>query len=241
MVGTLVNAAAVVAGSTLGLVLRRRAASARTGSVMQGLGLVTLFIGAQMAYQAMVTEDPAAPLLPVLIGMALGGYVGERWQIEARLEALGEHAKKAVERRFGSQDGEFARAFVASSLLFVVGPMTVVGSLADGMSGDARILLTKSVMDGIASVAFASALGPGVFLSAGTVLIYQGSLTLAGAVLGRAFSPLALVAMNASGGLLILAIGLNMVGATRIPTGNLLPALGAAPLLAWLWAWLHLP
>lgn len=241
MVGTLVNAAAVVVGSTLGLALRRRAASAGTGSVMQGLGLVTLFIGAQMAHEALVSGNPAAPLLPVLISMALGGYLGERWRIEARLEALGERVRQAVERRFGSQDGEFARAFVASSLLFVVGPMTVVGSLADGMFGDARILLTKAVMDGIASVAFASALGPGVFLSAGTVLIYQGSLTLAGAMLGRAFSSLALAAISASGGLLILAIGLNMVGATRISTGNLLPALGAAPLLTWLWSRFHLP
>lgn len=241
MVGTLVNAAAVVAGSTLGMILRRRASSAATDIVMQGLGLVTLFIGAQMAFESMVTGHPTAPLLPVLVSMALGAYAGERWGIEAGLARLGERARQAVERRFGRQDGEFARAFVASSLLFVVGPMTVVGSLADGMSGDARILLTKSVMDGIASVAFASALGPGVFLSAGTVLVYQGALTLAGALMGRAFDPLTLASLDAAGGLLILAIGLNMVGATRLPTGNLLPALAFSPLLAWAWSHLSLP
>ncbi len=241
MVGTLVNAAAVVAGSALGMVLRRRADPAATDTVMQGLGLVTLFIGGQMAYEAIVTRQPAAPLLPVLVGMALGAYLGERWAIERQLGRLGERARELVERRFGRQDGEFARAFVASSLLFVVGPMTVVGSLADGMSGDARILLTKSVMDGIASVAFASALGPGVFLSAGTVLVYQGALTLAGAAMGRALDPLTMGTVDAAGGLLILAIGLNMVGATRLPTGNLLPALAAAPLLAWLWRGLGLP
>ncbi|HEY8498008.1 MAG TPA: DUF554 domain-containing protein [Limnochordales bacterium] len=241
MVGTLVNAAAVVAGSTLGMILRRRASSAATDTVMQGLGLVTLFIGAQMAFEAMVAGHPTAPLLPVLVSMALGAYAGERWGIEAGLARLGERARQAVERRFGRQDGEFARAFVASSLLFVVGPMTVVGSLADGMSGDARILLTKSVMDGIASVAFASALGPGVFLSAGTVLVYQGALTLAGALMGRAFDPLTLASLDAAGGLLILAIGLNMVGATRLPTGNLLPALAFSPLLAWAWSHLSLP
>jgi len=241
MVGTLVNAAAIVAGSTLGMVLRRRAASAATDTVMQGLGLVTLLVGGQMAYEAISTRQPAAPLLSVLVGMALGAYLGERWAIERRLSRLGERARELVERRFGRQDGEFVRAFVASSLLFAVGPMAVVGSLADGISGDARILLTKSAMDGIASVALASAMGPGVFLSAGTVLIYQGALTLAGAVLGRAFDPLTMSAIDAAGGLLILAIGLNMVGATRLPIGNLLPALAASPLLAWVWKGLGLP
>ncbi|HEY8424833.1 MAG TPA: DUF554 domain-containing protein [Limnochordales bacterium] len=241
MVGTLVNAAAIVAGSTLGMVLRRRAASAATDTVMQGLGLVTLLVGGQMAYEAISTRQPAAPLLSVLVGMALGAYLGERWAIERRLSRLGERARELVERRFGRQDGEFVRAFVASSLLFAVGPMAVVGSLADGISGDARILLTKSAMDGIASVALASAMGPGVFLSAGTVLVYQGSLTLAGAVLGRAFDPLTMSAIDAAGGLLILAIGLNMVGATRLPIGNLLPALAASPLLAWVWKGLGLP
>lgn len=241
MVGTLVNAAAIVAGSTLGMVLRRRAASAATDTVMQGLGLVTLLVGGQMAYEAISTRQPAAPLLSVLVGMALGAYLGERWAIERRLSRLGGRARELVERRFGRQDGEFVRAFVASSLLFAVGPMAVVGSLADGISGDARILLTKSAMDGIASVALASAMGPGVFLSAGTVLIYQGALTLAGAVLGRAFDPLTMSAIDAAGGLLILAIGLNMVGATRLPIGNLLPALAASPLLAWVWKGLGLP
>ncbi|MEW6045046.1 MAG: DUF554 domain-containing protein [Bacillota bacterium] len=241
MTGTLVNTAAILAGSTIGMLVRSRASNAAAVTVIQGLGLATLFIGFEMAYRWMVSESPRASVLLVLLSMALGGYLGERWRIEARLESLGERARKAFERRFGREDGEFARAFVASSLLFAVGPMAVVGSLSDGMFGDSRLLLTKSVMDGIASAALAATMGPGVYLSAGSVFAYQGALTLAGAYLGRSFGPATLAALSASGGLLIVAIGLNMVGATRIATGNLLPALAVAPILAWIWPYLGLP
>lgn len=242
MTGTLVNVGTVVAGSTIGLVLRKRLSRDGTTAAMQGVGLVTLFVGIQMAWEALVTGEPErVSLLPILLSLALGGYLGDRAGIEAWLERMGRRVEEAVERRWGQQDGHFARAFVASSLLFVVGPMTVVGSFNDGMFGDYRVLLTKAVMDGIASTAFAATLGPGVLLSAGTILVYQGALTAAGAIAGRALDPVSLAAISAAGGLVIAGIGFNLLEAARVRTGNLLPALALAPLLAWLWRALGLP
>lgn len=242
MTGTLVNAAGIVAGSVAGLVLRRRAAARGTATAMQAVGLATLFIGLEMAWQPLSAGQPArVPLVPVLLALALGGYLGEVWHLEEGLEGLGDRLRRGVERRLGAQDGDFSRAFVASSLLFVVGPMAVIGSLNDGMTGDCRILLAKSLMDGVASVAFASTMGPGVILSAATVLVYQGVWTLAGVALGASLNPIVLATISAAGGLLIAGLGLNLLDAARVRTGNLLPALLLAPLVVWVWQALGLP
>ncbi|HEY8486047.1 MAG TPA: DUF554 domain-containing protein [Limnochordales bacterium] len=238
MTGTLVNAASIVAGASLGLALRRRSLPRAADTAMHGLGLAVLLIGTRMALEAFAGSGPHPSVLMVLVSLAAGGYLGELWQLEQGLDRFGRWVEQRVASAAG---GEFARSFVSSSLLFVVGPMTVVGSLNDGMFGDWSLLLTKSVMDGIASVAFASTMGPGVMLSAGTVLVYQGALTAVGAWLGRAFDPLTLSAWSATGGLLVLAIGLNMLGATRLRTANLLPSLALAALLAPLWARVGLP
>lgn len=238
MTGTLVNAAAILAGGSLGLALRRRTLPRAAETAMHGLGLTVLLIGARMALEGFSGPPPRPSLLMVLVSMAAGGYLGELWKLEQATERLGQWVEARLARSAG---GDFARCFVASSLLFVVGPMTVVGSLNDGMFGDWSLLLTKSVMDGIASVAFASTMGPGVLLSAGTVLVYQGTLTAAGAWLGGIFDQVTLAAWSATGGLLVTAIGLNMLGATRLRTANLLPALLAVALLAPVWPRLHLP
>ena len=238
MTGTLVNAAAILVGGSLGLALRRRALPAAAETGMHGLGLAVLLIGARMTVDGF-SAPPARPsLLMVLVSMAVGGYLGEWWRLEQRMQQLGHWAEARLAR---ASAGEFARSFVASSLLFVVGPMTVVGSLNDGMFGDWSLLLTKSVMDGIASVAFGSTMGAGVLLSAATVLVYQGLLTAAGAWLGTVVDPSALAPWSVVGGLLVAAIGLNMVGATRLRTANLLPALAVVALLAPWWPRLGLP
>lgn len=238
MTGTLVNAAAIVAGSSVGLALHRRASPAPAQTAMQALGLAVVFIGARMALEAFSANGPRPSILMVLVSLAAGGYLGESWKIEQAMERFGQWVERHAGRWLGDR---VARPFVASSLLFVVGPMTIVGSLNDGMMGDYSLLLTKSVMDGIASVAFASTMGAGVLLSAGTVLVYQGALTMAGAWMGRLFDPYTIQAWSATGGLLVAAIGLNMVGATQIRTANLLPALLVTAVLAWAWRSAGLP
>ncbi len=235
MTGTLLNVAAVIVGATIGSLLGDRLPERVRGIVLQAVGLVTLLIGAQMALQAQ-------NLLIVLASMVLGGALGEAIGIEARLDAAGAW----LERRFGRAAGEtpeevqrgagrFIRGFVSSSLVFCVGPLTILGSIQDGLTGDYRLLSVKSVLDGVTSIAFASALGPGVFFSTLVILVYQGGLSLAARALGAgipdpARNP-AVLEMTAVGGLLILGIGLRLLEIKPIRVGNLLPAIGLAPLL----------
>jgi hypothetical protein len=167
--------------------------------------------------------------------MVLGGLLGQWWDIEQRLGELG----RALEARFskGSSD-KFVTGFVTASLLFCVGPMTVVGCLQDGLKNDHTLLFTKSLMDGISSIALAASLGLGVLFSALVVLLYQGLLTLA-AYLFQGILPGAYIdVMSAAGGLLVLGIGLNLLGNLKIKVANLLPAVFLSPLLLWLGAWL---
>jgi len=189
----------------------------------QGLGLVTALIGLQM-----VIATQNVPI--VLVSVVAGGVVGELIQIEGRLEAFGTR----IEKRFSKQRGTFAKAFVTSTLLYCVGPIAILGALQDGLRGDYSILLTKSGLDGIASVAFASTLGIGVLFSAIPVLAYQGSITIAASLLEPYLTTPIVNEMTAAGGLLILAIALNILRVAKIKVGNLLPAILVAAILAWL-------
>ena len=181
---------------------------------MHALGLATLLIGAKMAFK---TEN----ILIVIGSLAIGGILGEILRIEDGLERLGQFIKSKLK----SQSGNFVLGFVTSSLVFCVGPMTIVGSIKDGISGDASILYAKSILDGFASIAFASTLGIGVIFSALTVLIFQGSLTLLGAQLSFLMEPQILNELSATGGLIIVGIGFNLLGIKKIRVGNFLPAL----------------
>jgi len=221
LLGTVVNVAAIAIGTLIGLALKQRLPERITSIVMQGLGLVTALIGVKMI---IVTEN----VLVVLVSIVVGGVFGELLHIEARLDAFG--AK--VEAKFSREKGTFAKAFVTSSLLYCVGPMAILGALQDGLRGDYSILLTKSGLDGVASVAFASTLGVGVLFSAIPLALYQGGITVGASMLEPFLSSSIVNAMTATGGLLILGIALNILQVTKIRVGNLLPAILIAAALA---------
>lgn len=221
MKGTLFNTTTVIIGSLLGVLIGKRFTERLNTMVMHALGLVTLLIGFRMALK---TEN----ILLVIGSLALGGIIGELIRLEDGLERLGDFIKSKVK----SESSTFVLGFVTSSLVFCVGPMTIVGSIKDGMTGDASILYAKSILDGFASIAFASALGIGVIFSALTVLIFQGFLTLLGAKLSFLTDPKILNELTATGGLVIVGIGFYLLGIKRIKIGNFLPALVLAVIFA---------
>jgi uncharacterized membrane protein YqgA involved in biofilm formation len=220
LLGTATNVAAIILGSIFGLLLRRRLPRRFTIILTQGLGLVTALIGIRMM---IATEN----VLVVLLSIVAGGVVGELFQIERKLDAFG----VGIEKKLSKRRGTFAKAFVTSSLLYCVGPLAILGALQDGLRGDFTLLLTKSGLDGIASVAFASTLGIGVLFSALPVLAYQGSLTIGASLLAPYLTSSVVSEMTATGGLLILGIGLNVLQVTKIKVGNMLPAILIAAIL----------
>ena len=185
-----------------------------------GLGLSTLLIGVQMVLKV---QSP----LVVIASMVIGGVTGELLGIEEALERAGEWLRS----RARSGSGTFVTGYVTASLVFCVGPMTLLGSIQEGLTGNPDIIYTKAMLDGAASVAFASSLGVGVGFAAITVLVFQGALTLLGAQLAFLLRPEILNEVTATGGLLILAIGLLLLEVKRLRVANLLPALVVVVLL----------
>jgi uncharacterized membrane protein YqgA involved in biofilm formation len=214
--GTLVNAAAVVLGGGAGLAVGRRVPERVRDIVMQGVGLATVLIGVQMALQV-------RNVVGLIVSLAVGGAIGEFLRIEELLERLGTLAQQ----RLGPDErsGSFVQGFVTSSLLFCVGPMTLLGAIQDGLGQPPVLLYTKAVLDGISAVALAGALGAGVVLSAVTVLVYQGGVTLLAGVVQRGMTPEVVREVTAVGGVLIFGLGLGILQVRRIRVGNLLPAL----------------
>ena len=235
--GTLVNAATVVAGTTLGLLARGRMSERHNRTLLQVLGLVTLTIGVGMAADlGRVAAGRVPGVILALVALALGAALGETLRLEERLEALGEWLKARV-----GGTGSFTQGFVTASLLFCVGPMTVVGSLQNGLAGDARALLLKAALDGIASVALTGAYGAGVGASVLTVLVVQGGISLGAGGLAAlipdpASDPRVLLVTGA-GGILIAGIAVNLLlaglglDASRVRVGAMLPALALAPVV----------
>ncbi len=221
MKGTLVNTATVILGSLMGMAVGARLPEKVKQIVMSGLGLCTLLIGFKMAFKG-------EQILIVIGSLVLGGIIGELLDIEGWLENIAEKIKKKIK----SESGNFVVGFVTASLVFCVGPMTVVGSIEDGIRGDASILYAKSVLDGFASMAFASGLGVGVLFSAVTVLVYQGLLTLLGQKLSFLLNEHVLNELTATGGLMIVGIGLLLLDIKKVRVGNFLPALVIVVILA---------
>ena len=216
MVGVIINVAAVLAGGTLGLLLGGRVPQRLRETIMQGLALCILLIGAQGALET-------ANVLAVIVCMVAGGLLGEALDIEKRLESLGALA----ERKFahGGQNGRFAQGFITASLLFCVGAMAVVGSLNAGLTGDNSTLIAKAALDLVTAVFFAAALGPGVLLAAAAVLVYQGAIALMAGWLAPVLTDAIVTEMSAVGGLLIMGLSFNMLGMAKIRVGNLRPAI----------------
>ena len=234
--GTVVNVATVLVGSSLGVLIGHRFSARTRGVVTDALGLVTLLVAALST--AAVTAPPlrnavgsSAPLI-VLGSLLVGGIVGSVLRLEERLEDVGAWLQQRLVSDSGSAERRrFVEGFVASSLLFCVGPLTVLGSLSDGLGNGADQLLLKSALDGFAALAFASSFGWGIAASALTVAVVQGALTALGAVLGRLLPEPHVLALTAAGGLLLVGVGLRLLQLRAVPVADLLPALLVAPLL----------
>lgn len=232
--GTWINALTIILGTGLGLLLQGRLPFNMQQIITQGLGLITLYVGLSMAGSVNQVEvGRIDSIILALLAIVLGGLLGEWWQLEQRLEAIGNWLK----RRFKGK-GSFTEGFMAASLLFCVGPMTLIGSLNNGLTGDSTLLLLKAVMDGLASVALTSSFGIGVGFSVIVVLLYQGGVSLAAGLLAQslpdpATSP-AVLLITSVGGLMILGLGLNLLDVAKVRVASLLPALLLAPLLIWI-------
>ncbi|HEV8682802.1 MAG TPA: DUF554 domain-containing protein [Actinomycetota bacterium] len=232
-IGTLINVVTVLAGTVLGTVVGARLPDRVRETVLHSLGLVTLLVGADAGLQAFrppLTEAaPRASVLLVMGSILIGGVVGELVGIDGGLTRVGE----ALRTRFGRGQSRFTEGFVVASLVFCVGPLTILGSLQDGLRGDYRLLAIKALLDGFAALAFASALGWGVGFSALTIVVYQGGLTLAAASVAGVFSgpdgDVLVAAITAVGGVMILGIGLRLLEVREVRVANLLPALVLGP------------
>lgn len=214
MLGTIVNTVAIIAGSLLGVSLRRGIPDRYKETVIAAIGLVVLLIGLKNALQ---TDD----LLLVIISLALGAVLGEMMHIEERIEAVAYW----IGNRLGRAGDGVAQGFVTASLVFCVGAMGVVGALESGLTGNHQTLFAKSMLDGVTSIIFASTLGIGVLFSSAAVFIYQGAITFLAVYLKPSLTPVVVTQMSAVGGLLIVAIGLNILDISKLRLGNMLPGL----------------
>ena len=214
MTGTIVNTGAVLVGSVVGISAGKRMPERIKTIMMQALGLSVLLIGLKMALSGQ-------KMIATIGYLLLGGITGELLRAEDRIERVGDWLKT----RFRSDSASFVQGFVSASLLYLVGAMMIVGSIQDGTAGDPSTLYVKSLLDGVASVALASTFGIGVAFSALSVFVVQGAITLLAPQLSFLPRPDVLDAITATGGLLILGIGINLLDLKFIRTGNLLPAL----------------
>jgi uncharacterized membrane protein YqgA involved in biofilm formation len=232
--GTALNVATVLVGSGLGVALRGRLPEHTRSVVTDGLGLVTLLVaGLNAAYvtdRSFTEAVGSGAVLVVLAALLLGGLAGSLLRLERRLESVG----GALQRRLvpagaATSRARFVEGYVLASLVFCVGPLTVLGSLSDGLGKGIDQLALKSMLDGFASLAFAATLGWGVAASAITVAVVQGSLTALGWALGGLLTPAEVAALTATGGLLLVGVSLRLLAVKPVPVADLLPALIFAP------------
>lgn len=228
MTGTIINIATVLAGSILGLIFGSRIPDKLKEAVIAGMGLFTAAMGIQMFLK---TENP----LIVLGALIIGTLLGEWWRIEDGLHKLGEFLEQKFSREEDDGSNKFVRGFLTASLLFCVGPMTILGSIQDGLTGDYNLLAVKSVLDGFASIAFASTLGIGVAFSSLIILVYQGGISLLAGQLNAIVNASMMNELTAAGGVLLMGVGIsNLLEIKKIRVGNMLPALLVAPLIVWI-------
>ncbi len=223
--GTIVNAGVVIAGGVAGTLLRSGIPEKYKKIVMQGIGLSVLFIGISGTIKEMITIVNGNKLdrqfvMLMIFSLVIGGLIGEVLKIEKRLENVG----LWFQRKIPSKGGSFSDGFVTASLVYCVGAMAIVGALEDGLSGNPSTLFAKSILDGVSAVIFAATLGIGVAFSAVPVFIYQGGITLLAGLVQPWLTETVISQMSLVGGILIFAIGINLLEIKKINVGNLLPA-----------------
>ena len=231
--GTLINLIAILAGSTLGVLAGSRLKSTAQQSITDVLGLITA-LGAVSALLPLWSDDfisalpNGAPLLTILLTMLIGGLIGTALSLETRLDSFGERLRKRFK---ASKESPFVEGFVSASLLFVIGPLAILGSVSDGMSQGIDQLILKSSLDFFAAMAFASSLGWGVAASIIPLGIYQGVWTVVGWFAGNVLDQYQIDAMTICGGLMLIGIALRLLDIKKIAVANLLPALFLAPII----------
>ena len=225
--GTIVNVATVLAGTGAGLVIGRRVPSHVRDTVLSGIGLITLGVGVSSFLH---TDNAVFPVVSIVIGALIGELLG----LEDRLERAGERLRLWAERGRATVDAQsrFVEGYVTATLTFCIGALTIVGSLQDGISGDHQLLIVKAALDGVVAVVYASVFGWGVGFSALSVLVLQGLLTLLGVIVGDGLLDDRMVAeMEATGGPMIIGVGLRLLDLKRLRLASLLPGLAVAPIL----------
>lgn len=218
--GTIVNAIAILIGASLGMILKLK--SSMRNTIMQGLGLATIIIGIKMGLAH-------ANILIPIASLVFGGLVGEALQLDERLTNLGNLLAKG---KSNTDSNQFIQGFVTATLVYCVGAMAVIGALEGGLQGTHDTLYAKAMLDGVSAIFFASSFGIGVAFAAIPVFVYQGLIAIFASFLEPLFHAAAIAEMTATGGMLIVGIGLNILGITKISVGNLLPSLLVAILLS---------
>lgn len=229
LTGTLINSALILFGSLLGVIFANNTRVAQSKSLLQIIGTFTVLIGIQSSQAA----NTGGKFVLVMAVVLIGGAVGAWLQLQERCEAWAKRVEKTLElKRLAKgrapRKQELLPAFVTASILFCVGPMAILGSLDDGIRQDPSLLITKGILDGTVSIPMAATLGIGILFSAFSVLVYQGTLTLLATQAVGLFSAESIQAISASGGVLLIFIGTNVMGATKISVLNLLPGVALA-------------
>ena len=225
--GTLVNVVSIIGGSLLGLFLKRGFPQKWQETILQGVGLCILVIGMQMALQS-------KNIILVIVSIVLGTVIGEALDIDNYLKRFGNwvEAKVTRHKQTGTTSGAIGEGFIAASLIYCIGAMAIVGSIQDGLVGDHQILFAKSTLDGITAIIFTANMGIGVALSAVSVLLYQGAITILAVYMQNFMTPILMTELTAAGGVLIMAIASNMLKIMTIRIANQIPALVVVVVLA---------
>lgn len=213
MIGTIVNSIAIIVGAIIGVIIKKGIKDSYKTTIMDGIGLSVIVIGLMGAIKS---EN----IILVIASIVIGGILGELIGIERKLDNIG----NSLQKKLGARDSNFSEGFVTASLIFCVGAMAIIGSLEAGIQGDYNTLFAKSIIDGITSIIFASTLGIGVAFSSIAVFIYQGTITIFANSVKGLLTPEVIREMSAIGGILIMAIGINVLELKKIKVGNLLPA-----------------
>jgi uncharacterized membrane protein YqgA involved in biofilm formation len=222
MIGTLVNAGAVIAGGTVGLLLKKNMPERITTIYFQTIGLFTIVIGISMVYKMQ-------HILIVVSSLTIGSLLGEWWNLEGGAEKLSLYFK----RKLSIGSDKFSEGLTTAFLLYCIGSMTILGAIQEGTGGSSDLLMTKSLMDGFSSILLASAFGVGVLVSAAPLLLFQGGITLLAMYAGSFFTPVIIQGLTSVGGILLIGLGINILEIKKLRIMNMLPALIVVAILLW--------